>query len=435
MMGSFTMADNNFNFLKHQIFTEEEIKQALQKGLENPTSPFTRPDGTSFDYSTFFGEDPKEAPNNTTNLKNEEDQPVQSIEEADPAADIPGTTQADVILDHHNDENMTATTQAVQNGQPTGSSGTEMTAITGLKNGSAGPLLFNMDNFDDLFVTNDQTRPPFGDNYPMQTLASPFQLPDQRADAITDFTLHNPIAGRMHTPTPNMAGHNRLAAHHFPTGRRRSQTVPPDFEPGMPFQRRVGNGVPVPHNRPMYPHIPRQSFPLPQHNGIHGCRMNGGYGPEAQMIGMPRSYPITPPPRHSNSMMMHFDGNGYATASRPQPLNPEIRMSLLSHTRDISPDRGRRVKRQKQNHDRPMPPIVPIPGFMPMDNEFGAYGMDQAMAAVEFLLRDTAEKVRYGREEEIEKYVCTFYETKRKLRLTTKGHETSLAPSTLRSLH
>lgn len=133
------------------------------------------------------------------------------------------------------------------------------------------------------------------------------------------------------------------------------------------------------------------------------------------MMNLPRSYPITPPPRHPNPMMMtHQPRHQFMSTPRPQSLNPDLRMSLMSRGRDLSPDRagggsGRRPnKRQKQSHDRPsmFPGTTPLPLTMPQQVvDLGAFGMDQAMAGVEFMLRDAVEKVRYGRDEEVERYV------------------------------
>jgi hypothetical protein len=402
-MESFVMADTNFDFIKHLTFTDEEIKQALQKGLESPTSPFTMPDGASFDYSSFFEEEQKEARNDGANIKNEEDQPMPSIESTETAVDAPVSTQVEDAAEQSN-QTATAPVQSVQNDHlPSTSLGAEVPLMTGLKDDSADPLLFNLDSFDDLFTSNDHSMTQFEEVNPMPALASPFQIPEQRADAMPDFPMHNQNARQMLPPQPHMIGNGRLAAHHFPTGRRRSQTLPPDFEPGISFQRRMTNGMPIPQGRLMHPHTAHQSFPPHPHNAMRG---HGRFGPEAHMMGMPHSYPVTPPPRHPTPMMMQHD---YINASRPRSLNPDLRMSLMSRPQDASPYRGRCVKRQKQSHDRSVPTSGPLPHLRSQDVDFGGFGMDQAMAAVEFLLRDTAEKAKYARDDEVERYVPTIW--------------------------
>ena len=85
-------------------------------------------------------------------------------------------------------------------------------------------------------------------------------------------------------------------------------------------------------------------------------------------------------------------------------------MSIMNRGRVLSPDRGslrRSNKRQKQNHERPVtyPGTTPLLQVAQQDVDLGVFGVEQAMAGVEFMLKEAVEKVRYGRDEEIEKYV------------------------------
>jgi hypothetical protein len=82
----------------------------------------------------------------------------------------------------------------------------------------------------------------------------------------------------------------------------------------------------------------------------------------------------------------------------------------MNRGRDMSPNRDNRQasKRQKQSHERQ----ATFPGTaalmhlnMPQEVDLGGYGLDQAMVGVEFMLRDAVEKVRYGRDEKMERYV------------------------------
>lgn len=409
-MEAFAVADHAFDFGKNLIFTDDEIKQALQKDLDTSSNVFTMADGTVFDFNNFFADDLSRT-STPTIIKPDQvrDQPVASIEIRNDAADTAPTVKAEedipacpeVQPDAPNDTSATKQETTAQV-----SSSTELPDMTGLKNNSTDPLLFNFENMDDFFAMNDQAQHAF-DEPPntMPTLASPFQPPTRGTDTSFDFSMKTPESSIVVPPPQDQYSNSQhLLPPGFPMGRRRSQTVPPDFEPGMSFQRRMGNGTQIPINRT--PHS-QQSYPLP-----NSMRTRVRYGPEpSHMTTMPRSYPVTPPSRHPNpNVMLHQSQHEYMGPSRPQSLNPDLRMSLMSRGRDLSPNRDSRRanKRQKQSHDRQVsfPGTAPLMHLSaPQDVDLGAYGLDQAMVGVEFMLRDAMEKLRYGRNEELERYV------------------------------
>ena len=424
-MDSFALANSqSFNLDRHKSFTDDEIKNALQKDLETTASIFTMPDGSTFDYNNFFDNDlPKQADMKPEKPQSEsgDDQALPSIEQsvdtpANQAASSPKPEQeqtseikndATHSLKHGVNEQLNGMTSSVA-----------IPDFNCLKNDSADPFLFNADGLDDFFSNNDTFLPAF-DEQPvntMPTLASPFQPQAQPPESLSfDFSMGELDKGMAMPPGPPLPNNQALAPHHFPSGRRRSQTVPPDFEPGMSFQRRMGNGMHVPLNRPAHP---QPAFPP-----AHPMRPRPRYGPEqGHMMGLPRSYPITPPSRQPNpNMIMHHpQQHEFMGPSRPQSLNPDLRMSLMNRGRDLSPDRGggrRGTKRQKQHHDRQ----GAFPGAMSMigmtlgqEVDLGMYGLDQAMTGVEFMLRDAVEKVRYGRDEEVERYENHVNDVKRR---------------------
>lgn len=410
-METFALAESQaFNFGKHRNFTDEDIKQALQKDLETSANVFTMPDGTTFDYNNFFDNDLPKDEGNLEKPDTAEDQPVPSIENSNAAQGdtLPGAAQADheesSVAKGDVTENAVSSEQDSSTVQTTSS--TEIPDFGGLKDDSADPLLFNFDGMEDFFAANEHDLPAFDEPVnTMPTLASPFQAPAHCPEPLPfDFSVNGPDSG-VNTPQGQMIHHHHqqhLSSHHFPSGRRRSQTVPPDFEPGMSFQRRMGNGTHVPLNRSIHP---QQSFP-PQ----GPMRSRPRYGPDhPPMMGLPRSYSITPPSRHPHSgMIVHQPQHEYMGPSRPQSLNPDLRMSLMNRGRDLSPDRGssrRGTKRQKQHHDRQSTypgasSLLPIPV---QEVDLGTYGLEQVMTGVEFMLRDAVEKVKYGRDEEVER--------------------------------
>lgn len=392
---SFAITDPSFfDFQRH--FSEQEIAEALRKDSGNsPVSPFTTTMlGSGFDFGALFGDAGEEGV-----VKNEEDLPVPSIEgvETSPTqsanADV-GGSQEDKMLQP------VVTPRSVQNNHMPPVTSAEEQAAMGLKHESTDPLLYSMDDFD-LFSNSDTTMQGFdsslsvpSDRLPL--LASPFQFPSQtQMDTISDLPMPMPN-NRQNTFSHQGSTQDRkhLAPQQFNTGRRRSQTAPPEFGHGMmaPGFRRQTNGGPP--GRPMPPsHVTHQSFPQhhPSMENMRPRRPDPRFHPGM----MTRPYPITPP-RHANIMLQHDN----FLPTRPQSLEPGMRQNVSSQMRsEVSPDRGRRIKRQKPNHERLA--VLQDNGAV----DFAAWGMDQTLGVVECLLRDAVDKVRYGKDEEIERYV------------------------------
>ncbi|KIW00267.1 uncharacterized protein PV09_08157 [Verruconis gallopava] len=395
-MDSFAFNDASFGLGKHYGFADEVTTQALQTSSENVTSPLTSSDTATFNYNVFFGEDAfKDGSYNTSETKIEKDQPLKSIEDEIEAAASVATSGDQNDRGH----STTAVTTSLSGCDETQSS--SVTAIfseSGMKDGSIDTTMYIPTGIEAIFEEKSYIETELEDVGGFPQLDGPFLQPNQQLNGMPG-TITQIQQKLFHSVTPESTSHLQLPEMAY--NRRRSQTVPPEFDSGTYFQRPTCTGRNISQGRYSQRPFGQSVSSLPNQNVVFSNRINRRFPDDPIQTSAPRSHPVTSPPCQTASTTVQQEF--IPTASRPQSLDPEVRLSLLRRTRDMSPDRSRKIKRQKQNRTIIPPAVHTYVQSLSPNVDMASYGINQAMTAVEFLLRDMAEKIKYAKDEEIEK--------------------------------
>jgi hypothetical protein len=408
-----TMDGVHLGPLTHDIqFSEEDLK-SMRSQLDPDMFPHSIVETTPVDLTLFEMDNSVEA-----------GAPLQSIEE------IEQSSPCNTTLIHPQPHTTTASVEFISS-----ESGADI-PMNGLDAGSVGlkvesvdpPLFTTVSDFDDVFTLNDPPMQAIEHRLSPQqnaisTLASPFH-PQQHEPPVHFQTHQQPNQPQDHlsadaTPSfciqhnPAIAQHPLVAEHTFFNGRRRSQSVPPDMDVGMSFQRRLDCGNAVGSGRYMQgsePHAGASSWQAQGEGWRHhpyawqdnGRAIRGGRGPirhhtDGGTYANPHMVNAQMPYNHPHSAPL-------TTPSSPTVRGPSIMHggSLPSSLRKQNSGVRDEVEKRKGKKQK----VVEKKEIQGKQNQ----SLDTVMfhlQSVEQLVRESVEEVRLrgGGNEEFEWYV------------------------------
>jgi hypothetical protein len=271
LMHELKMDDIHSVAMNHDEHFSEDDLGALLEQLNQPISPLTATEPAPVDPTSleaddnFWGltdlalqsvEKPEQQPSSTSRT------PAHELQTTEGARTTPSREQdmTEPLAVHYHDTNS-----------------------VGLKAESGDPPLFTTgSDFDESFNLDDQPVEAIQSRLSPQQITSPCQMPQQHAIHFHQPPFVDPNAPFYYHPHAVVSDHQMIGEQVIGNGRRRSQSMPPEIDAGMFFQRKWDGGNAISIGQPISVTLDRQMGPPSSrygryHQQLHKWQDNKNY--------------------------------------------------------------------------------------------------------------------------------------------------------------